>query len=691
MPIHYIGEHLFPGQLGKTFVWFSFISAVIATVLYFINSRKEQNETGKLKLMARTIFFLHASTLIGVAVVLYYLIFSHYFEYSYVWEYSSKSLPVKYIISCFWAGQEGSFLVWALCQAIIGMILIFISREWENRVMSVVSLSQIFVTSMMLGIKIFGLKIGGSPFMLIRETFANLRDSIFQFPDYLQNLTDGNGLNPLLENIWMTIHPPILFLGYALALVPFAYAIASLMKKDYYSWIKPVIPWTILSLTLLGAGILLGGAWAYVSLTFGGFWSWDPVENSSLVPWMTLVAGLHFLIIARKQNYALLTAYLFIGLSYVLVLYASFLTRSGVLGDTSAHAFGDNGMTLQLLVYLLTFLVITVVMIVINVRKFSEKKKEILLSREFWMFIGAIIIVVSAFQILFTTSIPVINSLFGTDIAPPSDRVGFFNRWQVPYALLITAFIAFTQYLYYSSNQPRVFFKKLLVPLAISVVFLIPFIVSGIVWQLNYIFMLFFVLFSIISSVYNLILQTAKPRNIAAVITHIGFATFLLGTLLTFSNSVTISMNTSGYDLGSAKANEECLLLNRNDTVYMNGYYVAYTNKIQKGNLTEYQLDFMKRRNLRFEKEFTLYPSVNVHPRMGAVYNPDTRHFFMRDYYTYISHANVEPDFIVIKAIMNPYINILWAGAIIMTAGFSYAFWRRIRKKASANNSDVSP
>jgi cytochrome c-type biogenesis protein CcmF len=685
MPDQYIGEHLLPGLLGKTFVWISFISAILAAVVYFLNSRKEENPAGKMKTIARSMFLIHASTLTAVAIVLYYIIFRHYFEYSYVWEYSSKTLPVKYIISCFWAGQEGSFLVWALSQAIIGVVLLFIAKEWENRVMSVVSISQVFVTSMMLGIKVFGYKIGGSPFILLRESYSSIKDSIFQLPDYLSNITDGNGLNPLLENIWMTIHPPILFVGYALALVPFAYAIASLMKKEYHSWIKPAIPWTVLSLTMLGAGILLGGAWAYVSLTFGGFWSWDPVENSSLVPWMTLVAGLHFLIIARKQNYALLIAYIFITISYVLVLYASFLTRSGVLGDTSAHAFGDNGMTAQLLIYMLTFLVMMIILILINVRRLTEKKKEIFLSKEFWMFIGAIIIILSAFQILLMTSVPVFNRLFGTDFAPPSDRVGFYNRWQIPYALLVAGFIAFSQYLNYNVNNPREFFRKMMIPLGISVAFLVPFIFSGIVQELNYILMLFFVLFSIISSIYNLILRTSSPRNIGGIITHIGFAIFLLGTLLTFSNSRTISANTSSYDLGTAKANAESLLLMRGDTLYMSGFYVTYANKVTKGNLTEYQVDFLKRRNSNFYKEFTLFPSVNRHPRMGDVYNPDTRHFLLMDYYTYISFASKEPDYIVIKAIMNPYINILWLGAILMTFGLAYAFWRRIRRKTVNN------
>ncbi|MEI6899242.1 MAG: cytochrome c biogenesis protein CcsA, partial [Bacteroidota bacterium] len=500
MNIQYIGEHLFAGQLGKAFIWTSFITAIFATIIYLYISFKEDENRLRFRKIARSLFILHTATIIGVAGALYYLIFNHYFEYSYVWEYSSTTLPTRFIISCFWAGQEGSFLVWAISQAIIGAILVFRSKEWESRVMTVVSLSQIFVTSMLLGVTVFGFKLGSSPFTLIRETFPSLKDSIFMMPDYVKHLADGNGLNPLLENIWMTIHPPILFIGYALALVPFAYAIASLMKKDYYSWIKPAIPWTILSLTLLGAGILLGGAWAYVSLTFGGFWSWDPVENSSLVPWMTLVGGLHFMIISRKQHHALLTSYLFITVSYVLVLYASFLTRSGVLGDTSAHAFGDNGMTAQLLIYLLVFLAIMIVMIAINFKGFYEKKKEILLSKEFWMFLGAIIVVIAAFQVLFTTSIPVVNKLLGTSIAPPIDRVGFYNRWQIPYALLIAGFIAFSQFLNYDQNEPKEFYKKLMIPAIASLILLIPFIIFGMVGQLNYILMLYFILFAIVSS-----------------------------------------------------------------------------------------------------------------------------------------------------------------------------------------------
>ncbi len=680
MNIRFIGEHLIPGQLGTAFIWIAFFTALLAMVFYLAYSRKKEGERSSFKSLARTFFMVHTFSLLAVATILYYLIFNHYFEYTYVWQYSSTTLPMKYIISCFWAGQEGSFLIWAVFQALIGVVVLLIEKKSESRVMSVVALSQVFMTSMMLGVQFLSIKIGGSPFSLLRDTFGSTPVSIFEHAEYLQLLGDGNGLNPLLENIWMTIHPPILFLGYALTLIPFSYAIASLVKKDYYSWIRPAIPWTILALTLLGAGILLGGAWAYVSLTFGGFWAWDPVENSSLVPWMTLVAALHFMIISKKQRNALFSAFTFICLSYVLVLYASFLTRSGVLAETSAHSFRDNGMTGQLLIFLLLYLAITVVFIAINVKKFSSKKQELMMSREFWMFIGSIIIILAAFQIIFTTSIPVVNSLFHTGIAPPLNPVAFYNKWQLPFVLLIVAFMAFTQFLNYFDNDPKAFMRKMIVPAVMALLLLVPFYFTGIVRQVNFLLLLFFVLFAIFSSLYNLIFNTGS-RNIPAIITHIGFTLFVLGTVMTFSNSKTISANTSRFDLGDSKSNTENLLMIRGDTLYMGGFHVVYTNNWRKGNETVYQVDFLKGKMGQYKKEFSLYPTVNRNPKMGDVYNPDTRHFLWVDYYTYISYVGVQPDYIVIKTIMNPYINILWFGAIMMITGFGLAFRKRMQKR----------
>jgi cytochrome c-type biogenesis protein CcmF len=680
MNIQYIGEHLLPGEIGKLFVWLGFGAAILSSVFYLLSFYAKENRGLWLK-SARSLYLVHAVSVIAVSAVLYFIIFRHYFEYSYVWQYSSRALPVKYIISCFWAGQEGSFLVWGLWQALVGLVLLKLARKWEAPVMTVFSLSQAFVTSMLLGTTLLGVKIGGSPFDLLRETVATIDGTIFTMPDYLTMVGDGNGLNPLLENIWMTIHPPILFLGYALALVPFSYAIASFLMKDYQTWIGRALPWTLFAILMLGAGILLGGAWAYVSLTFGGFWAWDPVENSSLVPWMTLVAGLHFMLISRRQNYAMFAAYVMLTLSYVLVLYASFLTRSGVLADTSAHSFGDNGMTMQLLIYLLTFFVIMVVMISVNYKKINVTRQDILLSREFWMFIGAIIILLAAFQIIFTTSIPVFNSLFNTDIAPPADRIGFYNRWQMPYALLVAGFIAFSQFLTYDTNDPGQFLKKMVIPLGVAVVVCAVLVFTGVVTGLNFILLVFFTLFALFASLYNMIFLKTRPANAAAIITHIGFVLFVLGAVITFSNSTVISSNSSKFDLGSQKDNAENLVLMRNDTVLMSGYYVSYVSNATEGNTTVYRVDFLTQDKGKFNLAFSLYPSVNAHPKMGAVYNPATRHFPWRDFYTYIAIVSKDPDYIVIKAIMNPYINILWLGCLVMTGGFALAFAKRARKR----------
>ena len=682
--MNFIGEHLIYEVLGKSFVWISFAASLISTVLFLFHFSRKENPLGMIRGIARSFYLLHVVSIFAVIVVLYLLIFRHYFEYTYVWQYSSSTLPIKYIISCFWAGQEGSFLVWGVCQAVLGLFLIRKAGEWESPVMGIVSLSQVFVTSMLLGVSIFGYQIGSSPFTLLRETYAGQPGSIFGHPDYLQYLNDGNGLNPLLENIWMTIHPPILFIGYALALVPFAYAIAALMKKDYQGWIRPSMPWVLLSLTFLGAGILLGGAWAYVSLTFGGFWAWDPVENSSLVPWLTLVAALHFIIISRRQHFGLLFAFLFSLLSYILVLYATFLTRSGVLSETSAHSFGDNGLTAQLLVYLLFFLTLVIVLFGMNITKIIDRKKDEILSKEFWMFIGSLIIALAAFQIIFTTSIPVFNKVLGTHLAPPTDNVAFYNRWQMPYALLVAVFIGFSQFLNYSSNRLKEALKKLALPAILALLASLPFLISGIVTQPAFVLFLYFILLGFFAIIANIIFKTSFPGNTGALIAHLGFIIFLLGTLITFSNSRVISTNTSRYDMGNEKSNAENLMLVKNDTLYMAGFYVTYVNKSRSGNTTFYRVDFLRMKEGKLKQQFSLYPSVNVHPRMGAVYNPATRHYPLIDYYTYIAQVGEGPDYIVIKAIMNPFINVLWAGALLLVFGLTYSTLRRLRLRRAS-------
>jgi cytochrome c-type biogenesis protein CcmF len=339
--------HYFIGDLGHFFVILSFIAALVAFFSYLRNvtsSSLEMKEQWRIN--GRIAFYIHVASVIGIAVALFVIISNHYFEYHYAYNYSDRKLPTHYLISTFWNGQEGSFLLWLFWQAVLGVILIHTNRFWEGPVMTVFAIVQVFLASMILGVVIPGLdiKIGSSPFILLRETMLDA--PIFKMqPDFVPK--DGNGLNPLLQNYWMVIHPPTLFLGFATTLIPFSFCIAGLWLKKYHEWIRPALPWAIFSSAILGLGILMGGYWAYETLNFGGYWNWDPVENAVYVPWLVLVASVHTMITYKNSETALKTSIILVIAVFILILYSTFLTRSGILGESSVHSFTDLGLSVD--------------------------------------------------------------------------------------------------------------------------------------------------------------------------------------------------------------------------------------------------------------------------------------------------------------------------------------------------------
>ena len=225
----YTGENLLIGNIGHFFVVLAFCTAIFSAVSYFFSANN--NDHAVWKKSARWSFYLHAFAVTGIFVTLFTIIYGHYFEYQYAWQHSSKSLPWYYMLSCFWEGQEGSFLLWMFWNAVIGLLLIFTVKSWESPVLAIVCLTQIVLGSMLLGIDAGEIyKIGSSPFSLLREKMAT-QAPIFRTPEYLAQITDGRGLNPLLQNYWMVIHPPTLFLGFALTVVPFAFVMSGIVLK----------------------------------------------------------------------------------------------------------------------------------------------------------------------------------------------------------------------------------------------------------------------------------------------------------------------------------------------------------------------------------------------------------------------------------------------------------------------------
>lgn len=638
------GEHLLPGHLGQIFIILSFGAALLSTIsYYFATTTTNKLDTSWLK-MGRLAFYLNSIAILGVGVLLFYVIYNHYFEYHYAWAYTSKSLPVYYIVSGFWNGQEGGFLLWTFWQSVLGNILIWRSKSWEKPVMTIVSFSQVFLASMLLGIEFFGARIGSSPFLLLRNA---IEGPIFSRPDYLSFIKDGQGMNPLLQNYWMVIHPPTLFLGLASVVVPFAYAIAGLWQKRYKEWIAPAISYGLFAAMILGTGVIMGSLWAYESLNFGGFWAWDPVENASIFPWLTLVAGLHVLIVFKNTGHSYFTATFLILISFIMVLYSSFLARSGILGETSVHAFVDLGMFWHLVAFILVFLVLSIYFLIVRWKEMPiSKKDEDTYSREFWMFVGAVFLGLSCFHLVLVTSIPVWNAIFGTKVAPPIDLVAHYNIIQASFAMVITLVSGFTQYLKYKKTDITRFFitTVLLLVLAALITALIAY-TSGL-YKLHFVFLLV-----MLGSIYSIlangkVLADAFKNKIklaGSAVAHIGFALMLAGALIAAGTREVVSVNATG-SLNISNFNKiagdarENIVIYKNEPVKMGVYTVTYAGDSLSEPNHYYKIDYKRYNGVgKLTEEFILKPNVQINAQMGLTVNPDTKHYLFHDLYTHIT------------------------------------------------------
>jgi len=650
------GEHLFPGHLGQFFIVLAFGSALLSFISYYFATTSHDKFDRSWHNLGRIGFYANTVSVIGIGVTLFYIIFNHLFEYYYAWEHSSKTLPVYYMISCFWEGQEGSFWLWTFWQAVLGNILIWRAKSWENPVMTVIMLSQTLLASMLLGVEIFGYRVGTSPFILLREAL-NLKEStpIFNtnpeyYKNYLTYIKDGNGLNPLLQNYWMVIHPPTLFLGFASMVVPFAYAIAGLWQKRYKEWIQPAISYSLFAVMVLGTGIIMGSFWAYESLTFGGFWAWDPVENASLIPWLVLVGALHVMIVFKNTGHSYITATILVLTAFVLVLYASFLTRSGILGESSVHAFTDAGMFWHLVVDVVLFLILSIVLLSIRWKELpSTKKDEETYSREFWMFVGSIFLALSCFHLVIVTSIPVWNAMFGTKLAPPTDPVKHYNIIQASFAVVITFLIGFTQFLKYKKTDTTRFFITTIIYLVFAA------LITALVIYVTGVYKMHFVFILIMAGAVYAVLANAKifaealkgkVKLAGSAVAHIGFGLIMIGALISAGTSKVISENTTGDQFGAdfaAAKNDprENILMYRNTPVQMGKYLVTYIGDSLSSPNHYFKVDYkVIDANGKVTEEFVLKPNAQANRKMGLVSSPDTKHYLLSDLYTHVNMSN---------------------------------------------------
>lgn len=674
------------GNTGHLFVIVSFVTSLVAAFAYIKASNSHDLEQKQWRNYARGAFYLHGISVLGVVATLFYIIFNNHYEYHYAWSHASRNLPAYYVISSFWEGQEGSFLLWIFWHVLLGVIVINTNKRWEAPVMAVFAFVQAFLASMILGVVIGDVKIGSSPFILLRDA---MEAPVFATnPEFVPE--DGTGLNPLLQNYWMVIHPPTLFLGFAITIVPFAYCIAGLWKKDYENWVKPALPWMIFGGAVLGLGIMMGAYWAYETLNFGGYWNWDPVENAVYIPWLIMIASIHTLIIFKNNGTALKTSIVLIIASFVLILYSTFLTRSGILGEASVHSFTDLGLSGQLLVYLLFFTVGAIVLAAIRWKHIPTSEKEAsAYSREFWIFIGVTTLCLMSFQVLIPTSIPVWNAiveLFGgiSNMAPPADQIAFYTKFQLWFGIAIALLSGTGQFFFWKKMDKEKLKSELTIPVVTALLFSSLAILIGKVSDPVYILLLTASIYSVVANAKILIkfVRSKNYRLSGGSVSHIGIAMILIGILFSSGYSNVVSINNSGLLLfkdAPDDANVENMLLWINEPREMGDYELTYKgSRIEVKDMPGYveksalirtdddytaiaRKDLAKNGEVYFEKgdtvkvyaentyhevvykhketgkEFSLFPRSQVNPNMGLIASPDIRRTVGKDLYTHVS------------------------------------------------------
>ncbi len=730
------------GKVGEFFAALAFSGALIAVISLFKADASEEGEARAWQKLGDTGFLAHALGIFGVIGTLFYLIYSHQYQYHYIWSHSSNELPVHFMISCFWEGQEGSFLLWSFWHSVLGLIILFQKNPWRNLVLGILASIELILSSMILGIYIgseiveafyYGLcilstlylayrflkhrdslalqgnfhlaslfigiasliliakgltgfvlpwswassfdniglfafsvfmlgllgyiyyfllyaykakdsshnptgdllaafvllgmavtaawfepdvwKVGSSPFITLKDALPN--EDIFRTnPDFVP--TNGNGLNPLLQNYWMVIHPPTLFLGFASTAIPFAFVMAALIKGSYTDWIKTAMPWTTFSIMILGVGIIMGGYWAYETLNFGGYWNWDPVENSSLVPWICGVASLHALLIFQRKKTHLKLAMILIISTFLLVLYSTFLTRSGILGDTSVHTFVDLGLSGQLLALCFVYFGGVILALLYRWKDIPAKAEDgKVWTAHFMLFLGVLVLIFSGLEIIFSTSLPVINKILGTSLAPPPQIQLFYYQWNVWFALGIAILSGIGQFLWWRIEHKKSISNALYWPFLIALLTGSGILIFKVFRQMDFAFeaefasilqaaegqnlfvkagtylryylitladelLLFSALFTVFANGYVLIQLLKKNRKrlkvMGGTLVHLGFGMMLLGILFSSGYDKVISTNLNPEELAGMPEEEmaDNVLLFKDEPRQIDGYSVTY-------------------------------------------------------------------------------------------------------------------
>jgi cytochrome c-type biogenesis protein CcmF len=441
-------------QIGEVALWLALLVAGWGAALGFYGGRKGR---GDLVLSAERSVFAVFGLLVTASLCIITAFVKSDFRYKYVAGYSNRELGLFYKVTGLWAGQTGSLVFWALLLSFFASLVVFQNRRRNREFMPYVAGTILTVLA----------------FFMVVVVFAS---NPFQLMDFVP--PDGRGLNPQLQNYWMTIHPPTLYLGFTSFTIPFAFAVSALLSGRLDTrWITTTRRWTLLAWFFLTCGIIFGMMWAYVELGWGGYWFWDPVENASLLPWLTGTAFLHSVMIQEKRGMLKMWNVLLVMGTFLLSIFATFLTRSGLI--ESVHSFAENTVIAYIFLgFLSALILVSAALVWWRRHAFApENRLESFLSREAAFLVNNLAFVSAMFAVLWGTTFPLISEgIFGQKI-----NVGapFYNRVNVPLGLILLFLLGVGPVIAWRKATPRNLKRNFALPLGIGALVALALRVSG--------------------------------------------------------------------------------------------------------------------------------------------------------------------------------------------------------------------
>ena len=638
---------------------FGFGILTILTIFFYTrNGDQRLYLTGQRLALGVSFFVFLATFILG-----YQLIISN-FDIDYVARYTSLETPVVYKISALWAGQSGSLLFWLFILSIYATVVILQNQRKHHGLMPWVIITLVIVQMFFLVLTNYVT----NPFKATEADFI---------------VANGNGLNPLLQNVTMAIHPPTLYLGFVGFTVPFSFGISALVNRDTSPlWIQSIRRWTLVAWLFLSMGIILGGWWAYRELGWGGYWAWDPVENASFMPWLTATAFVHSIIIQEKKDMLRVWNMVLIILTFTLCIFGTFLTRSGVM--SSVHSFTASSLGPIFLAFVFFILIASFGLMYTRINDLrSTRRMESFTSRESGFLFNNMVFVVMCFSVFWGTLFPVISeAVRGTKITvgPP-----FFNQINIPIGLILLGLTGVGPLLAWRRTGKKNLIRNFTFPILTGLSSAIILLIIG---YRDYVVISFSLGAFVTATITTEFIRGIRARNrkfkespltalkimvsknrsrYGGYVVHLGIVFMFIGfTGHAFDKEKEFSLKVGEKD---HVAGYEFELIQLSESERPNHY--AWISDMR---VTKHNGEFVT--NLRPEKRvyFHLNPDVNRRQPHSEL---DIYSTLNKDIYSIFSAVDTENGVAFIKIMVNPLVRWVWIGGCILVFGTLIALWPR--------------